>query len=184
MKSKSIALLITLIIATLPAWAQTAASWEVPTIRVNYQEENGQRAVLEVDSGFRYADLNYQDRNYRLFYQHNRAMIKNIRIVDQDSKLQIARGRGGSFWGNSRVVFVDGTEIRIKRKNFANGYEVTGPNGPLFRIENHAYAPTKTNGESEFLTQAMFMFRRIQYTQKPDVNVIYDYYPLQTYTAK
>ncbi|WP_026951165.1 hypothetical protein [Algoriphagus mannitolivorans] len=175
MKTRSLFLLIGLLILSFQANSQSTASWEVPMIEVKYQAPRGETTFLKVDSGFRYADLAFDNRSFRLFYQHNRQSIKNIRMVDQNSKLQIARGRGGSFFGNSRVVFVDGTEVKLKRKNFANGYEITGPYGPLFLVENHAITPTKTYQESDFLTQAMFIFGRIQSTQKPPSDIIYFY---------
>ena len=43
-----------------------------------------------------------------MFYNNANGILKNARIVDQDSKLQVARGKGSYFWGNARFEFVGG----------------------------------------------------------------------------
>lgn len=153
--------------------AQESSSWEIPMIEIDYQDPSGESALLKVDPGFRYAELESEGRNYRLFYHRNRPFINDIRIVDQNSDLQIARGRGGFFFGNARIEFQDGSEIKLRRKRSPNGYEITGTYGPVFMVKNHAFTPTKTYEENDFLAQAMFLFRRIQETQKPPTEVIY-----------
>lgn len=173
MKSKTILSTAILLFSFYSVKAQSSSPWEIPMIEVNYQDPNGDQAILKVDPGFRYAELESEEWNYRLFFHRNRPFIKDIRMVDQDSDLQIARGRGSFFFGNARIEFVDGSEIRLKRTKSANGYEITGTYGPVFLVKNHAFTPTKTYEESDFLAQAMFLFRRIQETQKPPTEIIY-----------
>ncbi|WP_297338137.1 hypothetical protein [Algoriphagus sp.] len=173
MKSKTILSTAVLLLSCYWVKAQSSSTWEIPMIEVNYQNPKGEEAKLKVDPGFRYAELESEEKNYRLFYHRNRPFIKDIRIVDQMSDLQVARGRGGFFFGNARIEFQDGSEIKLKRKKSANGYEITGTYGPVFLVKNHAFTPTKTYEESDFLAQAMFLFRRIQETQNPPTAVIY-----------
>ncbi len=155
--------------------AQNPPSWEMPMAEVKYQDPNGESALLKIDQGFRYAELESKERKFRLFFHRNRPLIKNIRIIDQNSDLEIARGRGGFFLGNARIEFIDVSVIKLDRKNFPNGYEITGPFGPLFLVKNHAFTPIKTYEENDFLAQAMFLFQRIRDTQNPPQEVIYHY---------
>ncbi|MFC3417415.1 hypothetical protein [Algoriphagus hitonicola] len=173
MKSKSILSTAVFLFSFYWVNAQSSSTWEIPMIEVNYQDSKGEEAILKVDPGFRYAELESEERNYRLFYHRNRPFIKDIRILDQRSDSQIARGKGGFFFGNARIEFADGSEIKLRRKRSPNGYEITGTYGPLFLVKNHAFTPTKTFEESDFLAQAMFLFRRIQETQNPPTEVIY-----------
>lgn len=99
--------------------------------------------------------------------------FKHARIVDQESKLQVARGRGSYFWGNGRFEFIDGDIFKVKIKRNKMGYEVIGPYGPLFIVENHGIKPVKTFNEKDFLAQAFYVFARIKSTQTPPTDVIY-----------
>lgn len=135
--------------------------------------ENGsEEAIMKVDPGFNYADLSHEERNYRILtYGTNK--IKYARIIDQDSKLQIARGRGSYFWGNARFEFVDGDVFKLKMKRNRTGYEIIGPYGSLFVVENFGISPVKTLNDKDFLIQSLYVFDRIKSTQKPPVDVIY-----------
>jgi len=50
---------------------------------------------MRIDPVFRYADIQYEGRSFRVFYNRNNPKFKHARIVDNDSKMQIARGKGG-----------------------------------------------------------------------------------------
>jgi hypothetical protein len=154
---------------------QTEAGWKPQLNEVKFVAQTGAESVLGVDPGFRYANLSHDRRDYRMFYHRNIIKNKNIRIVDQKSGLEIARGRGTFFWGSGRIEFIDGEIIRLKRKNDPNGYTIIGPYGELFKVENQAMGKVKTYGEKDFLAQAFFFFEWIRITQNPpqDVVIIY-----------
>lgn len=117
-----------------------------------------EEAVLNIDPSFRFADLRQDDRVFRLFYDNNNAIIKRARIVDQHSNLMVARGRGSYFWGTARFEFIGGEVFKVKLDRNRNGYEIIGPNGPLFKVENFGISPVKTLNERDFLAQAFFLF--------------------------
>ena len=161
--------------------AQNTAEWTSPMYEVNFKADTGEEAKMEIDKGYRYADLDYEGRKFHLFYNGNFNRIKQARIFEPKSKLQIARGKGSYFWGNARFEFVDGEVYKLKRKNNSNGYEIIGPYGTLFKVENHAISPVKPINEKDFLTQAFFVFERVKVTQSnpTDVMIVYSsYYPL------
>lgn len=153
--------------------AQENPIWETPMHEVKFKSEGSDKAVMKVDPGFNYADLSHEGRNYRILYVYSTGKIKHARIIDQDSKLQIARGKGSYFWGNARFEFVDGDIFKLKVKRTKTGYEIIGPYGILFAVENFGISPVKTLNEKDFLAQAVFVFNRIQSTQKPPADVIY-----------
>jgi hypothetical protein len=155
--------------------AQNEIGWKPNLDEVKFITQSGEESVLGVDPGLRYANLQHQQREYRLFYHRNDMRIKNIRIVDQKSGLQIARGRGNYFWGNARIEFVDEELVKLKIKRNQNGYTIIGPYGELFKVENQAISPVNTFGEKDFLSQAFFLFEWIKTTQKPPQEVIVIY---------
>lgn len=136
--------------------AQNEIGWKPNLNEVKFVDQSGEESVLGVDPGLRYANLTHQDREYRLFYNRNDIRIKNIRIVDQKTSLQIARGKGSYFWGNSRIEFIDGDILKLKLKNNPNGYTIIGPFGELFNVENQAISPTKTYEENDFIHSSIF----------------------------
>jgi hypothetical protein len=157
---------------------QTEIGWKPNLNEVKFVAQTGEESVLGIDPGLRCANLQHQGRDYRLFYNRNDIRSKNIRIVDQKSGLQIARGRGNIFWGSGRIEFIDGEIVKLRRKNNPNGYTIIGPYGELFKVENQAMSPVKTVGEKDFLSQAFFFFEWIKITQKlpQDVVIIYTAY--------
>ncbi|WP_339869092.1 hypothetical protein [uncultured Algoriphagus sp.] len=163
------------------AKAQNAAEWTAPMHQVNFKADSGEEAKMEIDRGYRYADLDFEGRTFHLFFNHDDNKIKKARIVEPKTNLQIARGKGSYFWGSARFEFVDGEVYKVKRKRHTNGYEIIGPNGILFKVENHAISPVKPLNEKDFLAQAFYVFERIKITQSnpSDVMIYYSsYYPI------
>lgn len=152
--------------------AQTQGDWSIPKDEIVLKDDQGDIAKIWIDHGFDYADLSYQGRSFRVFYNRNNPKFKQARIVDNDSKLQIAKGKGGLFGGSGKFIFVNGDEIKVRQKNNPNGYEIVSPNGILFKVENHGVSPLKTSTETDFLAQSFFLFRRIKATQTPTSHVI------------
>ncbi|MDG1278562.1 MAG: hypothetical protein P8O16_14865 [Algoriphagus sp.] len=169
---KSILLFLFIITTFMTVSAQTESGWNQKLNEVKFKSQTGEESVLGVDPGLRYANLQHHDRDFRLFYNRNDMRTKNIRIVDQKSGLEIAKGRGNIFWGNGRIEFIDGETVKLKRKRNQNGYTIIGPYGELFKIENQAISPVKTYGEKDFLSQAFFVFDWIKTTQKPPQDVV------------
>jgi hypothetical protein len=152
--------------------AQSQSGWNQKLNEVKFESQTGDESVLGIDQGLRYANLQYLDREFRFFYNRNDMRTKNIRIVDQKSGLEIAKGRGNIFWGSGRIEFIDGETLKLKRIRNQNGYTIIGPYGELFKIENQAISPVKTYGEKDFLAQAFFVFDWIKTTQKPPQDVV------------
>lgn len=159
--------------------AQSLAEWKTPVHQVSIETETGEEAKMEIDKGYRYADLDYLDRKFHLFFHRDIKKIKKARIVEPKTNLQIARGKGSYFWGNARFEFVDGEVYKVKKKNTANGYQIIGPYGILFKVEDHAISPVETLTEKDFLAQAFYVFERVKVTQSApaDVMIFYSDYP-------
>jgi hypothetical protein len=170
---KSALLLSLVLILTGTAKAQENPTWQTPMHEVKLMANGSEEAIMKVDPSLRFADLSFEERTFRLLFNYDPGHIKHARIIDQDSKLQVVRGRGSYFWGNARFEFIDGDIFRLKMKRNSTGYEVLGPYGPLFAVENHGIKPVKTLNEKDFLAQAFFVFARIKSTQRPPTEVIY-----------
>lgn len=151
---------------------QEKQGWNTPMQKIQFVADENKQATMSVDRGFKFADLEYQGRTYRFFFNRDQASFKKARIVDQESKLEIARGRGNIHGGSGRFEFIDGEVLKLKRKNNPNGYEVIGPYGVLFEIENHGISPVNSVSEKDFLAQAFFVFDRIKSTQSPPSDVV------------
>ncbi|RPA69363.1 hypothetical protein EF405_06075 [Cyclobacteriaceae bacterium YHN15] len=151
--------------------AQTQGAWSIPKHEIVFKDEKGEVAKMWMDPGLRYADISYEGRSYRVFYHHNNSKFKRARFVDNESKMEIGRAKG-NLGGAGRFIFINGEEINVKRKRYPNGYEIIGPYGPLFKVENHGVSPVKTFQETDFLVQAFFLFDRIKITQTPPAEVI------------
>lgn len=162
-----------LLFSVYSAQCQENQTWQTPMHEVKLMANGSEEAIMKVDPSLRFADLFHEERTYRLLFLYDPGHIKHARIIDQDSKLQIARGRGSYFWGNARFEFVDGDIFKVKMKRTEAGYEVIGPYGALFAVENHGIKPVKTLNEKDFLAQAFYVFARIKSTQRPPTEVIY-----------
>lgn len=151
------------------------AEWKAPMHQVKFTSDSEEEVKMEIDKGYRYADLDFEGRKFHLFFNRDITNIKKARIVEPKTNLQIARGKGSYFWGNARFEFVDGEVYKLKRKNNANGYEIIGPFGTLFKVENHAIIPVETINEKDFLAQAFYVFYRIKETQSApeDINMFF-----------
>lgn len=84
----------------------------------------------------------------------------------------VARGRGSFFWRTGKFTFDNGEEIKVVRKDNANGYEILGPFGMLFKVENHGVTPVKIYNEMDFLAHAFFLFDRIRHIETPPAEVM------------
>ncbi|MDI1324718.1 MAG: hypothetical protein PSV36_18375 [Algoriphagus sp.] len=155
---------------------QEKTGWNTPMQEIQFVSEANELATMSVDKGYRFADLEYKGKTYRIYFNRDQVSFKKARIVDQETKLELARGKGKYFSGTARFEFMDGEVLKLKKKNYPNGYEVIGPYGILFKVENHGISPVKTLNDKDFIAQAFFVFERIRITQSPpsdDVMVIY-----------
>ncbi len=128
---------------------------------------------MKIDQGFQNANLDQDGKPIHIFFKRNQALIKHARIVNQDSGEQIARGKRGFFLNNARMEFADGTILKLRKKKNPNGYEIVGPYGTLFKVENFGIVSVTTFNQKDFLTQAFFMFNQIRTTQKPPTEILY-----------
>jgi hypothetical protein len=170
---KKSALLFSLVLIMLGnVYGQENQTWQTPMHEVKFIDNGTEEAIMKVDPALNYADLSHNERMYRLLFIYGPGKIKHARIIDQDSKLQVARGKGSYFWGNARFEFIGGDVFRVKLNRNRNGYEIIGPYGPLFIVENFGISPVKTLNEKDFLMQAFYVFDRIKTTQTPPTDVI------------
>ncbi|MBN7811271.1 hypothetical protein J0A68_09900 [Algoriphagus sp. H41] len=173
---KKLALLSLILLGLAPALsAQTKADWTLPLHEIEFLDEQGEKAKLKVDPGFDYADLEKNGDKIRFFFNRNNTNFRQARIVDNESSELIARGKGGFFFGGAKMVFADGTVVNLKKEKNPNGYQVIGPHGSIFKVENQGISPVSTLSQAEFLTQTFFVFDRIRATQEPPADVIYLY---------
>ncbi len=155
--------------------AQTQPDWALPVHELKFVNENGETANLKVDPGFDYADLIDGSENIRFFFNRNQANFRQARIVNQENNELIARGKGGFFFGGAKMAFTDGSIVKLKKVKNPNGYEIIGPHGSIFKVENQGIKPVSTLSKADFLTQTFFVFDRIRATQEPPADVIYLY---------
>jgi hypothetical protein len=157
--------------AALLSYGQKGSGWDILKHEILFNDEHGEVAKMWMDPGLRYADISYDGRSYRVFYHNNISKFKRARIYDNESKIEIGRAKG-NLGGSGRFIFINGEQIHVKRKRYPNGYEIVGPYGPLFKVENHGVSSVKTYQETDFLVQAFFLFDRIKVTQTPPAEVI------------
>jgi hypothetical protein len=157
--------------------AQDTPGWSVPVHDVKYLDEQGRATNRKIDRGFQYADLYQKDQVVRFFFNKNRANISQARIVNQDKNELIGRGKGSFFFGSAKIVFADGTVYKLRRSRNPNGYDILGPNGLLFKVENLGIASVSPITEKDFLMQTFFVFDRIRATQLPPADITHIYYP-------
>lgn len=173
-------LLLLLSYGMASAQPSPSSQWKTPMLEVNFVSDTGDNAQMEIDKGFQYADLDYNGRQFHLFFHRGIDLIKKARITEPKTDLLIARGKGSYFWGTARFQFVDGETYKVKKKRNANGYEIIGPNGLLFKVQDYAIVPVKPLTEKDLLAQAFYVFEQIKITQgtPPDVEIYNTYnYP-------
>ncbi len=158
---------IAALLLTSSAYSQSNPKWSTPVHQVNYGDETGQATSLNIDQGYRFADLISESDEVRFFYNKDAQSVHNARIVDKRTNEVIARGKGSYFFGTARFEFTDGETLKLKRKRNTNGYEIIGPYGVLFSVENQGIGYAKTYGEKDFLLQAFYVFDRVKETQSP-----------------
>lgn len=76
---------------------------------------------------------------------------------------------------------MDGEVLKLRKKKNPIGYEVIGPYGVLFKVENHGISPVNTVSDKDFLTQAFFVFDRIRHTQSPPADEVMIIYTTNSY---
>ncbi len=172
---KSALLSIFLFSISIYGFSQNSSSWKTNLNEVKFISEDGKESQLDLDPGFRFAEFKFEGRELRFYFNRNQQKIKHIRINDEDTKLQIARGKGSWFWGSARMEFVSGETLKLKMDRNSNGYEIIGPYGPLFIVENQKIKSTPTINDQDFITQAFFVFDRIRETQKPAQELVWVY---------
>ena len=158
-------------------FSQSNSTWNTPVHQLTYGDDKEPQTNLMIDQGYRFADLKREATELRFFYNKDAQSIHNARIVDKKTNETLARGKGSFFFGTARFEFKDGETIRLKKKRNANGYEIIGPYGILFSVENQGIGYAKTYGEKDFLLQAFYVFDRVKETQSPSD----EYY--QVYTS-
>jgi len=169
---KRLSLLLLLFTLIQYTHAQSFSDWAIPSQKMVLKNEHGEVARMWMGPGLKYADINYQEKSYRVFYHRDNPIIARARIIDNESKKLVARGRGSFFWRTGKFVFDSGEEIKIVRKDKANGYDILGPYGMLFKVENHGITPVKIYNEMDFLAHAFFMFDRIRHIETPPAEVM------------
>ncbi|GAB3217330.1 hypothetical protein J0A67_00160 [Algoriphagus aestuariicola] len=172
-KSALLSLFVIGLCSTL--FAQNQTGWSLPLHEAKFVDESGETIKLAIDPGFDYADLMEGSDKVRFFFNRNHPNFRQARIIDQDSNELVARGKGGFFFGDAKMVFADGSVVNLKKIKNPNGYEIIGPHGPLFKVENQGIKAVSTIDQKEFLTQTFFVFDRIRATQQPPAEVIYVY---------
>lgn len=168
-------LLLAVFLFSVATFAQSSSPWSTPVLDIPYQSEGDLPVSLKIDKGFLYADLTQSTEEMRIFYNKDIQNIHQVRIVDSSNEL-IARGRGSYLFGTARFVFADGDVMKVKRKKHPNGYEIIGPYGVLFKVENQGIGYAKTYNEKDFLLQAYYVFDRIKSTHTP-TEEYYQFYP-------
>lgn len=68
--------------------------WNTPVQKIQFIATKNEQAAMSIDRGYKFADLEYKGRNYHIFFNRDQLPFKKTRMVDQESKLEIAGGRG------------------------------------------------------------------------------------------
>ncbi|TXE12176.1 hypothetical protein [Algoriphagus aquimarinus] len=173
---------IVALLLTSSAYSQSNPTWSTPAHQIKYGDEAGKQTNLNIDQGYRFADLKSESTELRFFYNKDAQSIHNARIVDKQTNEEIARGKGSYFFGTARFEFKDGETIKLKRKRNANGYEIIGPYGVLFNVKNQGIGYAKTYGEKDFLLQAFYVFDRVKETLSPS-DEYYQVYTTSYYSS-
>lgn len=162
---------------TVSSFAQNGPKWSTPVMDIPYGTELDSSVSLKIDKGFLFADLIKDSNDTRIFFHKDIQSLSKVRIVNNQTNELIAKGRGSYFFGSARFEFADGETIKIQRKKNPNGYEIIGPYGVLFKVENQGIGYAKTYSDQELLIQAFYVFDRIKETQTPteEYNQFYSY---------
>ncbi|MEN2281110.1 hypothetical protein AAGF08_03160 [Algoriphagus sp. SE2] len=156
-------------------FAQTS-TWETPTFAVPLVSEDQSLANLEIDKSLEYADLILGSKSYRILLNNSN---KKCKIIDLESDQLFAEGNSLNSFQSGNLAFMDGEIFNFEKRKKKEGYEIIGPSGLLFNVENRGLAPLKVNSEKELIAQSVFVFKRIKdlNRQLPDVYNFYtDYY--------
>ncbi|MHA7129965.1 hypothetical protein [Algoriphagus namhaensis] len=177
MKKQLYLCLITLLSPVL-IFAQQNQGWSANKLEVRYANELGNQTSLKIDPSFNYADLKIENTVYHFYFHRNGRDLGQIRIINAETKEEIARGRGSWFLDNAHLEFFDGEKVLLDKSTNPNGYTIIGPYGPLFVVENQKIETPKTYTQKDFLTQAFFVFERIRNTQAPPNHDFFVYYSI------
>jgi hypothetical protein len=82
--------------------------------KVKFVSLSGEESVLGIVPSFRFAHLQHQTQQLKMFYTRNIKKNKNIRIVDQKTSLELAKGKANCFLGNARIEFLDVEILKLE----------------------------------------------------------------------
>lgn len=96
------------------------AQWKLPVIDVPLISENDTLGLLQVDSQYNFANLEYKEESYRINFNHN---FNRCEILKSDSLFANGKRLNRNLW--IHFTFVDNQFINLKRKNRRrNAYEI------------------------------------------------------------
>ncbi|WP_373399382.1 hypothetical protein V8V91_06545 [Algoriphagus halophilus] len=96
-----------------------------------------------------------------------------------ESDKVLAEGKSLNSFQLANLTFTDGEVLNFEKKKKKEGYDIIGPSGLLFSVENRGVASVEVTNEKELIAQSIFVFKRLRdlYRQTPDVyNYYTDYY--------
>lgn len=160
---------------TASGFAQSP-TWETPTIEVPLVSDGETLANLEIDKSLEYADLILGSKSYRILLNNSN---KKCKIIDLGSDRLFAEGKSLNSYQSANLAFTDGENFNFEKKKKKEGYDIIGPSGLLFSVENRGLAPVEVKNDKELIAQSIFVFKRIKdlNRQIPDVYNFYtDYY--------
>lgn len=169
-------LLIALLISSVISTNAQESSWELPKINIPLVSEGEEIANLGVEKSLEYADLKVGSRSYRILLNNS---SKKCKIIDLESDRVLAEGKSLNSFQLANLTFTDGEVLNFEKKKKKEGYDIIGPSGLLFSVENRGVASVEVTNEKELIAQSIFVFKRLRdlYRQTPDVyNYYTDYY--------
>lgn len=173
---KKITLLLSGILLTVGSVLAQTSTWQIPTIEVPLVSEGEAKANLEIEKSLEFADLHLGSKSYRILLNKSE---KKCKIIELGSDQVYAEGKSLNSFQSGNLIFTDGDEFIFEKKKKKEGYEIIGPSGLLFNVENRGLAPVEVKNEKELIAQSIFVFKRIKdlYRETPDVYNFYtDYY--------
>lgn len=172
---KSLVLIALLIGIVISSKAQQS-NWELPKITIPLVSEGEEIANLGVEKSLEYADLKVGSKSYRILLNNS---SKKCKIIDLGSEELVAEGKSLNSYQLANLTFSDGEVFNFERRKKKEGYEIIGPSGLLFSVENRGVASVEVTNNKELIAQSIFVFKRLRdlYKQTPDVYNFYtDYY--------
>ncbi|MBN3518558.1 hypothetical protein JYB62_00970 [Algoriphagus lutimaris] len=164
--------IIALLIGNFISSNAQQSNWELPKINIPLVTEGEEIANLGVEKSLEYADLNVGSKSYRILLNNS---SKKCKIIDLESDQVLAEGKSLNSFQLANLTFTDGEVFNFEKKKKKEGYDIIGPSGLLFSVENRGLASIEVNNEKELIAQSIFVFKRLRdlYRQTP---VVYNYY--------